>query len=402
MDINNVSYHKNSPLINAKPNSDNGITVLHCSDIHLGADIPFLKNNDIKTRRAEIMTTFRRITEICKEKAVDLLIIAGDLFENHGIDISVVNSVKRCLADIPDTIVAICGGNHDYLSVDCPYADDDWSDNVYIFGGELQYVEFPNMKLRLWGASFTRTYVDTPLLDNVRVPFDSYTNILVMHGELITEENQVSRYNPITLEQLGNSKMDYVALGHIHKTTPVEKVKDTYYAYSGCPDGHDFDEQGQKGVYLGTISKGSCNLEFLPLSKRLLTEITLDITGSYSDQQLIGLITEHLEHTYGENYHNNLYRIILKGWTKEDYQPNCQQVQSALSEILFYVKLINHSLPNIDLELLSKEVSLRGVFVKNMLEKIDQCYDTFEKTNLKKALYIGLNAFEKEVVLLDN
>lgn len=402
MDINNISYHKNSHLINAKPNSDNGITIIHCSDIHLGAKIPFLKNNDTKKRRAEIMSTFKRITELCKEKSVDLLIISGDLFENHGVELSIINSAKRCLAEIPNTIVAICGGNHDYLSADCPFLDEDWSDNVFIFGRELQYIEFPNMKLRLWGTSFTRTYADTSLLDNFRVPFDSYTNILVMHGDLITNENQISRYNPITLEQIGNSKMDYIALGHIHKTTPIEKIKDTYYAYSGCPEGHGFDEQGQKGIYFGTVSKGKCNLEFIPLSKRILIETNIDITNCYSDKQVVNLTTAYLNDNFGDNFQENLYRIIFTGLTVENYRPNCQYIESALSEIVFFIKIGNNSVPNIDFNTLSKELSLKGIFTKNMLDKIDKCNDTFEKENLRNALYIGLNAFDKEVILLDN
>lgn len=404
MDINNLCYHKNSSLLKAKPNSDSGITILHCSDIHLGAKIPFLKNNDTKKRRTEIMNTFRRVTELCTEKSVDVLIISGDLFENHGVDLSIINSAKRFLADIPKTIVAICAGNHDYLSADSPLSDNDWSENVFIFGRELQYVEFPNMKLRLWGASFDRTYIDTPILEDsdFRVPMDSYTNVLVMHGDIVDQENSVSRYNPITIEQIGNSKMDYVALGHHHKTTPIERVKDTYYAYSGCPEGHGFDEQGQKGVYLGTVSKGKCNLEFVPLSKRMLMDTVVDVTGSYSNALTTSMVQEALESKFGSNYAENLYRISLTGLTTEDYEPDCSSIQSALSETIYYVEVNDSSLPNIDFEKLSRELSLKGIFVKNMLNRIDKCSDTFEQENLRNALYIGLNAFDKGEIRCGN
>ncbi|MCC8069459.1 MAG: DNA repair exonuclease [Ruminococcus sp.] len=402
MDINNISYHRNSNLLSAKPNSDDGITIIHCSDIHLGAEIPFLKHNDAKKRRHEIMTTFRKITEMCNEKAVDLLIIAGDLFENHGIDLSIINTAKRYLADIPNTIVAICGGNHDYLSADCPLSDNDWSDNVFIFGKELQYVEFPNMKLRLWGTSFTRTYIETPIFDSIQVPFDSYTNILVMHGDLLLKENQISRYNPITLEQLGKSKMDYVALGHIHLTTPIQKVEDTYYAYSGCPEGHGFDEQGKKGIYFGTIAKNKVDLQFIPISQRMLIETNVDISGCYSDDEALSKIKDFINKTFGDTYMENFYKITLVGLINERYRPNVQYIQSILSEIVFYIDVLNASLPNIDFDSISKEFSLKGIFVKNMLNRIDRCNDSFEKENLKDALYIGLNAFEKEVAPLDN
>ncbi|MGN1411386.1 MAG: exonuclease SbcCD subunit D [Oscillospiraceae bacterium] len=402
MDINNISYHKDSPLLKAKSHSENGITIIHCSDIHLGASIPFLKDADAKIRRSEIMNTFKKITEICKERNVDVLLIAGDLFENHGVDVSIINFAKQCFLDIPDTIVSICGGNHDYISADCPLCDNNWSKNVFIFGKEIQSIEFPNMKLRLWGTSFTSTYMEMPRFDKINVPKDDYINIMVMHGDLLENENQVSRYNPITLEQIGNSNMDYLALGHIHKTTPIKKSKNTFYAYSGCPEGHGFDEQGQKGIYYGTISKGKCDLQLIPISKRVLIEINLDITSATSDSDVIGEIKTYLKRSFAYNYYDNLYKIVLDGFTDENYIPNCQNISSVLSELVFYCDVTNHSLPKIDFKLLSKEVSLKGVFVKNMLDRINKSIDDFEKESLKKALYVGLNAFDKEVIFNDN
>lgn len=395
MDINNVSYHKDSRLLKAKPHSDDGITIIHCSDVHLGANIPFLKDADAKVRRSEIMNTFKKITEICKEKSVDVLLIAGDLFENHGVDLALINFAKKCLSNIPDTIVAICGGNHDYISVDCLFCNSKWSENVFIFGKNIEYVEFPNMKLRIWGTSFTSTYIEVSTLESIDVPKDDYINIMVMHGELLEDKNQVSRYNPITLEQIGNSNMDYIALGHIHKTSPVRKSKDTFFAYSGCPEGHGFDEQGQKGIYYGVIAKGSCDLQFLPISKRVLIDMSIDITSSTNDNDVIGKIKDCMKSNFAYNYYDNLYKINLTGLTEEDYTPNCQSIQSTLSEVVFYCEVTNHSLPNIDFKALSKEVSLKGIFVKNMLNKIDKSIDKFEKQNLKDALYVGLNAFSK-------
>jgi DNA repair exonuclease SbcCD nuclease subunit len=264
---------------------------------------------------------------------------------------------------------------------------------VFIFGKAVEYVEFPNMKLRLWGTSFTSTYIEMPIFDELEVPQDDFVNLMVMHGDLLENDTQVSQYNPITLEQIGNSHMDYIALGHIHKTSPIKKSKDTFFAYSGCPEGHGFDEQGQKGIYYGTISKGKCDLQFLPISKRVLIEITLDITASFNDNDVIGKIKSHLKECFAYNYYDNLYKIILVGITDGNYSPNCQTIQSILSELVFYCEVTNQSLPRIDFRALSKEVSLRGLFVKNMLNRIDRSIDDFEKQNLKYAMYVGMSAF---------
>ena len=50
----------------------------------------------------------------------------------------------------------------------------------------------------------------------------------------------------------------------------------------------------------------------------------------------------------------------------------------------------------IDFEKLSGEISLKGLFVKNMLAKIENSSEE-EKELLKKALNLGLKAFNSEV-----
>ena len=52
--------------------------------------------------------------------------------------------------------------------------------------------------------------------------------------------------------------------------------------------------------------------------------------------------------------------------------------------------------PFIDKKTLSAEVSLKGIFVKNMLAKLKNA-DENEKARLEKALELGLRAFSSEV-----
>ena len=138
------------------------------------------------------------------------------------------------------------------------------------------------------------------------------------------------------------------------------------------------------------------------MSQRMLIETTIDITNCFSDNEANSKIIDFLHKNFGETFAENLYSITLTGFTNEKYRPNVTYIQSILSELVFYIDIKNSSLPNIDFETLSKDFSLKGIFVKNMLNKIDKCNDAFEIEDLKNALYIGLNAFDKEVALLDN
>ena len=78
-----------------------------------------------------------------------------------------------------------------------------------------------------------------------------------------------SDYNSVTPGFIESSGMDYIALGHIHKHTEIRRLGKTFYAYPGCPEGMGFDELGEKGVYIGEISKGGNSLEFLPTARRM-------------------------------------------------------------------------------------------------------------------------------------
>ena len=62
--------------------------------------------------------------------------------------------------------------------------------------------------------------VDTMILKEAD---DNMINILIYHGDLVSE-NQTSKYNPITVREIENSNFDYIALGHIHSATTLQRA----------------------------------------------------------------------------------------------------------------------------------------------------------------------------------
>lgn len=198
----------------------NQVKILHCADLHLGADLSVLGRKAL-TRRAEIKKTFMNIIKLCQEDQIQILLISGDLFDNVHVQENMVEDIRDSFASIKDTIVAISPGNHDPLTEDSPYMQKDfWPQNVIIFGSELEKVEVEGLDVRLWGAAFKGTYTTNSILHNVSVPDDPYINICVIHGELVSA-NQKSNYNPVTEGQISKSGIDYVALGHIHQRSEI-------------------------------------------------------------------------------------------------------------------------------------------------------------------------------------
>ena len=370
------------------------IKILHCADLHLGAELSFLKNK-AKSRRLELLNTLQNIVTLCQTQAVELLIISGDLFCSNHIDSGTLSAVKKMFASIPEIIVAIVAGNHDYYAVDSPYSDDDWSENVVIFYNHFSKIEFPEKNLRLCGSSFICSYQEKSDTD-ISVPDDKMINILVYHGDVVTE-NQSSRYNPLTIRQIENSGFDYIALGHIHTASSVLKKGNVSYAYSGTPDGNGFDETGKKGVYIGNVCKHRTELQFYETSSRLYEKLNFDISSYSSNSRITRCIISELENKYGNSYAENLYYITLTGKTPQGFSPNERSISLELNNTLYYTVVVNESKPDIDVETLASDFSLKGIFVKKLLGKLNSCTSEEEKKICENALFIGLKAFDGEV-----
>ena len=63
---------------------------------------------------------------------------------------------------------------------------------------------------------------------------------------------------------------------------------------------------------------------------------------------------------------------------------------------MYFAKIKDKTAPFIDIQKLKAENSLKGIFVKNMLNRIENASDS-EKETLIAALNLGLKAFKSEV-----
>ncbi len=369
------------------------IKILHCADIHLGASESFL-GADADNRRFETLISFERIADLCLENGVQILAIAGDLFDSNRIEERFIDAVFSKLAALDGVKVVYAAGNHDPLNSESPFITRQLPDNIYVLGTRDDCIVFDDLKVRVWGRSFESAKMTGEERFSLSVPNDDYINIMVQHGELKSDLN--SDYNAITPAFVMNSGMDYIALGHIHKRSEIGKLSNTRFAYCGCPEGQGFDELDQKGVYIGNIGKGICELEFLPVSRRRHLYIKLDITGLADSTEISEKILDKLKLDYGEDYAINLYKIELIGSVSPDIEISLPEIQTRLNDKVYFLKLKDSTDFLLDLEALSSETSLKGIFVKKMLERINTASDE-QKPLLQKALNLGLKAFLTEV-----
>lgn len=386
----------------------NNVKIVHCADIHLDSAFTGIQDK-AAIRKDELRETLNNIINITISEEAKILLISGDLFDSNNVSSETVAFIKSAFNKIPNVKIFISPGNHDPIHQDSCYLTEEWPENVCIFTGNIEHVDLEDLGVRVHGMGFTLPYLTNNALNNFSVnslnDSNDYINIMVMHGDVVGT-GASSDYNPISIDSISNSGLDYLALGHKHDYSTIHRAGNTFYAYPGDPEGRGFDETGDKGVIVGTVSKGYVDLSFRSTAKRKYYELDVDITDCKSHDEVCNLILResNYEETAIQDVNPNLYKIILKGTPNVDFSPDISVLKSRLLDKFFFVKFKDKTSVKFNLDVLVKENTLRGVFARKMCKKIEIAKmnsDDVEVKKLEDALNIGLKAFDKEVEILD-
>lgn len=374
----------------------NKVKVLHCADLHFDTPFKELSKEVSDTSKNELLEVFKKIIDLAIEENIEVLLIAGDVFDNLTVNKNTLFFISDQIKRIKNIKVFISPGNHDPYNEKSFYSMINWPENVYIFKGNMEFKEVKELNLIIWGAGFRNNYENETLLKSINVE-NNKINIMLLHGEIISA-NSKNEYNPIYINDIYKSNIDYIALGHRHKFSGILKEGMTTYAYSGCPQGRGFDEEGEKGVIIGEVYKGGTNLSFLPVCKRKYITKEIDITGTNNYDEVIFKLLSDLS---DEEIHKNFYKIILKGELKEHFNLKESVLIEKLKNKFYYIKIINDTSIEVNLTELSRDYSIKGMFIAKILEKLKDASDD-DKEILKLALKMGIQCLSEDEVNLND
>jgi len=375
------------------------IKIIHTADLHL--DAPCARGENIteaKRRQEELREVFSEIIRIASKENADLLLFAGDIFDSQNADDRTRQWVLEEISSLPATRVFFVCGNHDYYTEKSIFSEINELPNAHVFcENQIQAVHIDELGLSIYGASFTSPFIkDSQFAETVELD-KNRINILLMHGDL-KQNGQSSEYNPIFHSQIEKSGFDYVALGHVHKYDGIKRVGAVCYAYPGCPQGRGFDELDEKRILVGTVNKAKVKLSFVNTSITMYRIININISEADKSSKIKEIIRENVN---DENAKKNFYRIILTGKVSEDLFIHPTGLKKDLADDFFYVEIIDNTEVNIDLYKLSNEKSLKGLFIKNILNRIENTSDELELHKLNLAIRYALSAFAgKDVELV--
>jgi hypothetical protein len=343
---------------------------------------------------------------LCEENSTEILLISGDLLDAVRISAEQQRLLIQAFGKIPGTHVFISPGNHDPYFQSCPYELIEWPENVHIFKGPWEGVRIEKLNAVVWGAAF-RSARQLSMLCPPGFHVSSLENtdaetihLAVIHGELIRGKQKETAYNPIRMDWIENSGLDYLALGHIHDASAVTRSGRTRFAYSGCPEARGYDEAGPRGIYVGSVGKNKVDLKYVIINKRNFYTLTVPVDGCGTQGELFETVRIFLEEKYPDDFERSAYRLTLVGAVPQDFVPNTEALRNKLKDLCFDARVYDATTAKIDPQRLRAEKSPRGVFADKLLrdkEKALASGDDELVASIDLALKLGLRSFEGEV-----
>ncbi|MDJ0932950.1 DNA repair exonuclease [Breoghania sp.] len=293
---------------------------IHTADIHLDSPLKSLalRNPDLANLiGAATRTAFSRTVDLARDKQVDALLIAGDLYDGAQTSMKTALFLSAELARLHEAGIKtfLIRGNHDAASrITCELT---LPDSVTTFSGRAEAVTLETdapFDVAVHGISFNQPHAPESLLDKFKPPVEGAINIAMLHTSLggAPGHNPYAPCQPAELEAMG---FDYWALGHIHQRS-VQCTKATI-VMPGIPQGRDIGEAGAKSVNLVTISDDcSITVKERVIAPAQFERVAIDLTGIEDWADMVAALERALRAARTEAVCDHLVaRLDLSGET---------------------------------------------------------------------------------------
>lgn len=238
---------------------------LHTSDWQLGLARFWFEAEAEARYRHERAEAVRRLGEVAREAAAELVVVAGDVFESNRVDGQTLRRGLDAMAAVRLPLFLL-PGNHDPLDAASVYRSRAFRDacppNVRVLDSMAPVEVRPGVEVV--GAPWTTKRPRGDLVAELAAALDPAPGVLrvaVAHGEVDAlapdpEGAAVIRLDA-TRRALSEGRFHYLALGDRHSATAVdERIR-----YSGTPEVTDFDEERPGRVLLVELEDGRCEVE---------------------------------------------------------------------------------------------------------------------------------------------
>jgi DNA repair protein SbcD/Mre11 len=362
--------------------------LLHFADLHLDTPFRWADREQARKRRRALRETLLRVCQVADEQNVDALTCGGDLYEQDRFTPDTAEFLRATFAEIAPLPVFLAPGNHDWFGPASLYRQVQWSPNIHVFDtAELTAVTLAD-GLTLWGAAHcapanTPNFLDTFHVDRRGV------HIALFHGsaqgDLWMQQQGKVPHAPFRAEQIQQAGLQHALLGHFHH--PVDAADHTY---PGNPDPLSFGETWTGAAVLITVAEdGAIARERFTVATSVVRDVSVNLTGLMHEGQVRQKVLDAVAGLSG------YVRVTLCGAFGPDVDVRLQDFEQLclpnLDALVVQFGSVSVALSD-DYELLAKEQTVRGQFVRDVMAA-----DSLTDEQRHRVLVTGLRALNDRI-----
>lgn len=312
---------------------------VHTADLHLNVTLSHASFKDARQhehRVQELRDAFFRLLEYVRKHEVELLLIAGDMFDDANMRFFEMQTLFKRLGELPAEVFLLIG-NHDTFLHDEAYQSLIRESGVRMFDKDTPRHRLESVDV--YGLN-TRDFTEARLNELNGMLDPSKDNILLLHGDVSNKQDEHYLTDPDTLAE---TAFDYVALGHIHKHAFLKP----HIAYSGNLEPLDFSETDPRGFIEGTLEDGRLNASFRKFQSRAFLVHTIEIDDDDTTDTILMSARSELSESDASHAFN---RVLITGYHHPELALDTSWLKRALEEDVHYVEIRDESEPSIALE----------------------------------------------------
>ena len=375
------------------------LRLLHTADVHLGARHADLGDR-AATQRERQFAAFVATIDLALGEKVDLVLIAGDLFDSN---VQPKRSVERAASQLQRLVDArirlvIAPGTHDVYDRASIYRAYDLAAMAGAVGSDLVTVldpDHPDVHLKsldvvVHGRCFaTKRAPHSPLQGLDTSKDDRATwHVGLLHAALAIEGKTDGDEVVITTDEIAATHLDYLALGHWHSTTKG-KAGRTAYAYSGAPEPIALDQDGAGNALLVSLDiqdgKKTVTVEEHKVGRTRVEKVQLDAAAVGSQPSLVAKLGERADQDL-------VLDVEIIGVKPDELDVHVDEVENELADRFLKVRVRDRSVAPLPEGPVVSADTVLGAFIRDLEAQIAEAEardDEATSNELRDSLRLG-------------
>jgi DNA repair exonuclease SbcCD nuclease subunit len=376
------------------------LRILHTADVHLGARHADL-GEQASAQRERQFAAFKATVDLAIETKVDIVLIAGDLFDSNT---QPRRSVERVAAELKRLVAAkirtvLVPGTHDVYDRSSIYRAYDLSamagvgpddDFVTVLSPDRPDVHLAACDVVVHGPCFvTKRAPQSPLRDlDVSADDRATWHVGLLHAAVAIPGRTDGDDVVVTPDEIAATGLDYLALGHWHSTQQGKAGRVTW-AYAGAPEPVAVDQDRAGKVLQVTLDEDGkgrqVRVEERTVGRTRFERLELDAGTLISQPALV-------EQVQAQADPDLVLDVRLVGVRPDELDLDVDEVEGQLKPSFLKLRVRDLSVPALTEGALPPPDTIAGAFIRDVegrIAELEAADDADQAAELRDVLRLG-------------